>query len=106
MPACLALAELTHWAWLLALLPEPGAQSPEPRTHWPQPSSPSPSSAPTLPSIPQYTVHGEDGVLGNLNTPIIGQRCLLGMLLKQWLVGQEEKGIKGNEYIDKNKNTQ
>lgn len=28
------------------------------------------------------------------------------MLLKLWLVGQEENGIKGNEYIDKNKNTQ
>lgn len=52
------VAGLTHRAWSLALLAQPGAQNPEPGA---QPSSPSTFCSPTLPSLPQYPVLGEMG---------------------------------------------
>lgn len=76
MPACLALAGLTHWAW-----PWLCCRSPEPETPWPRLSSPSTYSSPTLPSSPQYSMWGR-WVLGSQNILMIGQRIPVKHVIK------------------------
>lgn len=102
MPACLALAALTHWAWPLALLPEPRAQSPL-----------APAQVSLLPLILsrpaiRSSVHSTWRRWGPGKPKYTHNRTEIPVqhVIELWLVWQEENGIKGNEYIDKNKNTQ
>lgn len=102
MPACLALAALTHWAWPLALLLEPRAQNP---------LAPGQVSLFLLilprPAI-RSSVHSTWRRWGPGKPKYTHNRSEIPVqhVIELWLVGQEENGIKGNEYIDKNKNTQ
>lgn len=75
---------MTHWTWPPGCVA--GAWSPEPRTRWPEPSSPAPASSPTQvystqgsggPGEPKYTHHRAEppGKLCPVCSPVSSEPC-------------------------------